>query len=56
MKIKIALIAGGYTAESEVSFKSSEFVYSQLDSTKYDVYNVTITTDEWFHEGKNGVR
>ncbi len=56
MKTKIALITGGYTGESEVSFKSTAFVYEQLDKTKYDVYQVTITKDSWFHVGDNGVK
>ena len=55
MKIKVALITGGYTGEVEVSLKSSEFVYSQLDSSKYDVYQVIITKDSWFYVGENGV-
>jgi len=56
MKTKIALIIGGYTAESEVSFKSAEFVYGQLDQSKYDIYKITITTDSWFHVGGNGIK
>src|SRR5690606_40473645 len=55
MKIKIALITGGYTDEVEVSLKSSEFVYSQLDPSKYDVYKVIITRDNWLYVGENGV-
>lgn len=56
MKTRVALVTGGYTGESEVSFKSAEFVYSQLDSSKYDIYKITITTDSWFHIGDNGVK
>lgn len=56
MKIKIALITGGYTGESEISFKSAEFVYEQLDKSKYDVYKITVTTDSWFHVGDNGIK
>jgi len=56
MKTKIALIVGGYTAEAEVSFKSAEFVYGQLDRTTYDIYKIAITTDRWFHVRENGVK
>lgn len=56
MKVKVALITGGYTAESEVSAKSSAFVYQQLDKSVYDVYLITITTSSWFYVGDNGVR
>ncbi|SEK93860.1 D-alanine--D-alanine ligase [Parapedobacter koreensis] len=56
MKLKIALLTGGYTAESEVSLKSTEFVYQQLDKSKFEVYMITITTGGWFYVGDNGVK
>jgi D-alanine-D-alanine ligase len=56
MKVSIALITGGYTAESEVSLKSTAFVFQQLDKSKYDVYIITITTEHWYHIADNGVR
>ncbi|HWK57988.1 MAG TPA: D-alanine--D-alanine ligase [Parapedobacter sp.] len=56
MGIRIALVTGGYTAEAEVSLKSADFVYQQLDKSLYDVYPITITTDSWFHVGDNGVK
>ena len=36
-KIKIALLAGGWSGEREVSIKSGEAVYSSLDKKRYDV-------------------
>ncbi|MBK1441831.1 D-alanine--D-alanine ligase [Parapedobacter sp. ISTM3] len=56
MKLKIALVTGGYTAEAEISLKSSEFVYQQLDKSKYDVYLITITATSWFFVADNGVK
>ncbi|WP_262249448.1 D-alanine--D-alanine ligase [Parapedobacter soli] len=56
MGICIALVTGGYTAESEVSLKSANFVFQQLDKSKYDVYTVTVTIDGWFYVSDNGVR
>jgi len=56
MKAKIALITGGYTGEAEVSFKSSAFVYSQLDHNKYDIYQITITKDAWFYVSDSGIK
>lgn len=54
MKAKIALITGGYTDEAEISFKSSDFVYSQLDHNRYDIYTVVISKDEWYHLSTDG--
>lgn len=56
MKTKVALITGGYTGEAEVSYKSSKFVYSQIDKSKYDVYLVDITTEGWFYQSDEGER
>ena len=56
MKTKVALVTGGYTGEAEVSYKSSKFVYSQLDKEKYDVYLIDITPDGWYYEEENGTK
>ena len=48
MKTKVALITGGFTGEAEVSYKSSAFVYGQLDKNKYEVYIIDITSDGWY--------
>lgn len=54
MKTKIALITGGFTAESEISFKSTNFVYQQLDHNRYDVYKVVVSLDGWYYETDQG--
>lgn len=56
MKRKVALVTGGYTGESEISYKSSKFVYSQIDKNKYDVYVIDITTKGWFYDDQEGNR
>ncbi len=56
MKTKVALITGGYTGEAEVSYKSSKFVYSQIDKNKYDVYMIDVTTDGWYFDDQEGKR
>lgn len=54
MKTKVALITGGYTGEAEISYKSSAFVYSQIDKEKYDVYLIDITLHSWSYTDENG--
>lgn len=56
MRTKIALITGGYTAESEVSLKSAEFVSQQLDASRYEVYRIMITASSWYYLSENGVK
>ncbi|GHE23489.1 D-alanine--D-alanine ligase family protein [Sphingobacterium griseoflavum] len=56
MKRKVALVTGGYTGEAAVSFKSAEFVHSQLDKDRYDIYTITIAEDAWFHVDDAGIK
>ncbi|MEJ7780616.1 MAG: D-alanine--D-alanine ligase [Daejeonella sp.] len=53
MKKIIALVTGGFTGETVVSFKSAAFVGSQLDNEKYEVYKIIILREGWYHEGDN---
>jgi len=54
MKLKIALLCGGYSGEDEVSYKSAAFVEESLDSERYDVYKIKILPHEWFYENSEG--
>lgn len=56
MKAKIALITGGYTEESEISFRSTDFVYSQLDHERYEVYKIVIAPEDWYYTSEEGQR
>lgn len=54
MKAKIALITGGYTDEAEISFKSADFVFSQLDHDRYDVYKIIVSVEAWYYVSAEG--
>lgn len=56
MRKVIALVTGGYTGESVVSFKSAAFVQSQLNAELYEVYKISIVKDGWYMEGPEGER
>lgn len=56
MKRIVALITGGFTGESVVSFKSAEFVTANINREKYDVYNIIILRDEWYYADQNDVK
>ncbi len=49
MKKTIALVTGGFTGESVVSFKSADFVASQLDPNKYEVYKIVVLKQGWYY-------
>lgn len=54
MKKKIALVTGGYSGEAEISYQSVITVGNNVDRSKYDVYVIDITPEEWFYKNDNG--
>lgn len=50
MKKKIALVTGGYSGEAEISYQSVITVGNNVDRSKYDVYVIDITPEEWFYK------
>jgi D-alanine-D-alanine ligase len=53
-KKNIALLAGGYTGEYEVSLNSAKNIAANLDAEKYTVYTVLINRDRWFCQLEGG--
>ncbi|TWR28821.1 D-alanine--D-alanine ligase [Mucilaginibacter pallidiroseus] len=52
--INVALLAGGYTGEYEVSINSAKNIAANLDLQKYKVYTILINRDSWVYEGADG--
>jgi D-alanine-D-alanine ligase len=50
----IALIAGGFTGEYEVSINSAKNIAANLNPGKYKVYTILINRDRWFYADGNG--
>lgn len=50
----IALCAGGFTGEYEVSLNSAKNIAANLDPSKYTVYTILINRDNWFYDGESG--
>ena len=47
MKKNIAIVAGGYSSEFEVSLRSAENLYAFIDKEKYNAYMVVLKKDTW---------
>jgi D-alanine-D-alanine ligase len=47
MKKNIAIIAGGYSSEKDVSLRSADGIFSFIDSEKYNKFIVSITQKTW---------
>ena len=54
MKKKIALVTGGYSGESVISYKSAACVAEHLDIQKWDYHVIDIRTDGWFYKDETG--
>lgn len=54
MKKKIALLAGGYSGEREISIKTAKTIEQHIDATMYEVYKIIIDRDRWYaeHDGQ----
>jgi D-alanine-D-alanine ligase len=46
----IALLAGGFTGEYDVSINSAKNIAGSLNANHYKVYTILITRDRWFYE------
>ena len=47
--MNIALVTGGYSGESVISYKSATTIYNHLDKSKFNVYVIDITNEGWFY-------
>ncbi len=54
MKKKIALVTGGYSGESVISYKSAESIYKNIDTAKWDCYLIDIHPEGWFYKNDSG--
>src|SRR6195952_5708702 len=50
----VALLAGGFAGEYEVSVNSAKNIAASLDAAKYYVYTIFITRDSWFFTSDKG--
>ncbi len=49
MKKRIALVTGGYSGETAISYMSAITVENNLDKEKFEVYKIDISLDGWFY-------
>ncbi|HWZ14679.1 MAG TPA: D-alanine--D-alanine ligase [Mucilaginibacter sp.] len=48
----IALLAGGFTGEYEVSINSAKNIAENLNAEKYRVYTILISRDKWYYQSE----
>jgi D-alanine-D-alanine ligase len=50
----IAFVTGGYSSEAIISYKSAITIEKNIDTSKYDVFKIDITPEEWFYLSPTG--
>jgi D-alanine-D-alanine ligase len=53
-KKRIALITGGYSGESVISYKSAKTIQDNLDPSKWESYWIDICKEGWFYVDEQG--
>ncbi len=53
MKKNIALVTGGYSGESVISYKSAQSIKNNIDTEKWNCYLIDINPAGWFYESAN---
>lgn len=53
-KKHIALITGGYSGESVISYKSAKTIKDNLDTSKWEIYWIDICKEGWFYVNEEG--
>lgn len=53
-KKRIALITGGYSGESVISYKSAKTIQDNLDSSKWESYWIDVCKEGWFYVDEQG--
>ncbi|MBK7346265.1 MAG: D-alanine--D-alanine ligase [Chitinophagaceae bacterium] len=54
MKKKIALVTGGYSGESVISYQSTDTIFNHTDKDKWDCYLIDIHPEGWFYKTASG--
>lgn len=56
MKPRIALVTGGYSGESVISYRTADTIQQHLRSDRYQVYRIDIRPDGWWYQLSDGRR
>lgn len=54
MKKNIALVAGGYSGEYDISIKTAITIENNIDKEKYNVYKIILDKNNWKHTTAEG--
>ena len=56
MKKNVAVMMGGYSSEKNISIKSGEVIFENIDRSLFNPFKIIVETNGWFCIGKNNSR
>lgn len=56
MKKNLALVTGGYSGESVISYKTARTIENNLDQDKFNVYVIDMSRQGWTYTGPDGTK
>lgn len=54
MKKNVALLAGGFSGEYDISVQSAATIAAHLDPARYRVFTILITREKWYYRKEDG--
>ena len=49
MKKNVAILMGGFSSEKDISLKSGEVIYQNINRSKYNPYKIIVKKDNWIY-------
>ena len=49
----VAVLMGGFSSEKDISFKSGEVIFKNIDKTKYTPFKIIIEKHKWYYTDKH---
>jgi len=56
MKKNIALVTGGFSGESVISYKSADTIRNNINTSKWNCFLIDINPEGWFYVDDSGKR
>ena len=49
----VAVLMGGFSSENDISIKSGEVIFNNIDRSKYNPFKVIVEKNRWYYKDKN---
>ena len=49
----VAVLMGGFSSEKDISIKSGEVIFNNIDRSKYNPFKIIVEKNRWYYKDKN---